>query len=128
MRPVAYLLMGAAGALLLCSPVLTDVYSRVAEAMAWFLVVGGILSFIGSIAKRWWGEFMGIPLLGSSFAVFAFISTKGTYEIAPFIAAANFSLLLSISLALMSRWHEVWLSYRLALHLAQHSAEEIYDE
>jgi len=126
-RTVAYFLIGAAGVLLILSPILTDVYTAVAEVMAWFLVVGGALSFIGSLSKRWWGEFMGIPLLGSSFAVFALISTKDSFEVAPYIAAANFSLLLGISLALTARWREVWLSYRLAMRLAQH-AEEISDE
>lgn len=127
-RTVAYLLIGAAGVLLILSPILTDVYTWVAEVMAWFLVVGGLLCFIGSITKRWWGEFMGVPLLGSSFAVFAVISTKDSFEFAPYLAAANFFLLIGISLALMSRWREVWLSYRLAMRLAQHPVEEIGHE
>jgi len=128
LRTVAYLLISAAGVLLILSPVLTDIYLWVAEIMAWFLAVGGALSFTGSLLKRWWGEFCGLPLLGSSFAVFAFISTKGTWEFAPYIAAANFALLFSISLAIMSRWRETWLSYRLALRLVQHPSLEVDDE
>lgn len=128
MRSAGYLLITLAGILLIRSPVLTDAYTEVAEIMAWFLTVGGALSFIGSISKRWWGEFTGIPLLASSFAVFAFISTKDTYEVAPYIAAANFFLLIAISLAFTARWREVWLSYRLALHMAKHPPEETADE
>lgn len=128
LRTVAYVFIGAAGLLLILSPILTDTYTWIAEIMAWFLVVGGFLSFIGSLSKRWWGEFMGIPLLGSSFAVFALISTKDSFEFAPYLAAANFSLLMGISLALTARWREVWLSYRLAMRLTQHPVEEIDHE
>jgi len=127
-RTVAYFLIGLAGLLLILSPILTDVYTWVAEVMAWFLLVGGLLSFIGSALKRWWGEFMGLPLLAASFAVFAVISTKDTFEVAPYIAAANLALLLSISLAFISRWRECWLSYRLALRIAQHHPLEGDDD
>ena len=128
LRTLAYLLISVAGVLLLWSPILTDVYSSIAEIMAWFLAVGGFLSFLGSLLRRWWGEFTGLPLLASSFAVFALISTKDTYEFAPFIAWANFFLLLAISIAFTARWWEAWQTYRLALHLAQHSLEEDGDD
>lgn len=121
LRTTAYLLISVAGFLLIWSPLLSQVYSVIAEIMAWFLAVGGFLSCIGSHFKRWWGEFMGLPLLASSFAVFALISTKDTYEVAPFIAWANFLTLFGISLAFTARWWESWRSYRIALHVAQHS-------
>lgn len=128
LRTSAYLLISVAGVLLLWSPILTDVYTRIAEVMAWFLGVGGFLSFLGSLLKRWWGEFTGLPLLASSFGVFALISTKDTYEVAPYIAWANFFLLFAISLAFTARWWEAWQNYRLALHLAQHSPVEDDDD
>lgn len=124
LRTTAYLLISVAGALLILSPILTDVYSDIAEIMAWFLTVGGFLSCLGSLLRRWWGEFTGLPLLASSFAVFALISTKDTMDLAPFIAWANFSLLFAISIAFTARWWETWQSYRLAVHLAQHSPIE----
>lgn len=129
LRTTAYLLISVAGFLLIWSPILTDVYSGIAEVMAWFLGVGGFLSFLGSLLKRWWGEFTGLPLLASSFSVFALISTKDTYDFAPFIASANFLLLIAISLAFTARWWETAQTYRLAIHLAQHSSvEESGDE
>lgn len=129
LRTVAYLFISMAGFLLIWSPILTEVYSDIAEVMAWFLAVGGFLSFLGALVRRWWGEFMGLPLLASSFMVFALISTKDTYDVAPFIAGANFLLLSAIGLALSARWWETWQSYRLAIHIAKHSpGEENGDE
>jgi predicted MFS family arabinose efflux permease len=119
MRTTAYLLMGVAGVFCILSPILTDIYTTLAEVMAWFLVVGGFCSFVGSWTERWWGEYVGIPLLSSSFAVFAVISFAGAYGVTPYLAIANFSLLLAVSLGLLARWRDARSVYRLAIHLAR---------
>jgi hypothetical protein len=124
MRTVAYLLMATSGVLLLMSPFLTIIYSRTADTMAGFLVVGGTLSFIGSAFERWWGEYMGIPLLASSFMVFALISSAAAWDTVPLIAASNFCMLMSVALGLLSRWRDARAIYRLAFHLSERPSEE----
>lgn len=113
-RVLAYTSMGAAGGLLLLSPVLTTVYTRTAEVMSGFLLVGGVLAAIGAIREEWWGEFTGLPLLGSSFLVFGVLSWRGTLDTYPFIAWSNLLLLIGVSLAMTSRWRDARNIYRVA--------------
>jgi len=122
MRTLAYLLMGMAGVFCLLSPFLTVVYNTLAEVMAWFLVVGGLCAFLGSLTERWWGEYVGLPLLSSAFMVFAVLSMAGSYAEAHYLALANFALLSAVALGLMSRWREARAIYRLALHLSKRRA------
>lgn len=124
-RALSYFLITAAGFLLVLSPLLDDFYPPVARVMAVFIAVGGLTSFLGAVTGRWVGEFVGLPLLASSFVVFAFLTTDGTFEIAPYIAAANFSLLTGFGVAATSRWLDSLRSYRLAMHLAKNPPEEM---
>jgi hypothetical protein len=119
LRVLAYFLMGLAGVFCLLSPFLTLIYTDLAVVMSWFLVAGGTLSFVGALGERWWGEYTGLPLLSSSFAVFAVISFAGSYGQAPFLASANLCLLASISAGLMARWRDVRVIYLLAVHLSK---------
>lgn len=121
MRTLAYLLMGSAGVFLLMSPVLTDVYTTLATIMSWFLVVGGASSFWGALTERWVGEYVGLPLLASSFAVFGVISFAPSFDVYPYVALANLALLLSVSAGLMARWREARGTYRLAVHMSERS-------
>ena len=118
-RVTAYALMALAGLLLLFSPLLAEELGYIAVAMSGFLLVGGLSSMIGAITERWAGEFMGIPLLSSSFAVFGIISTIGAINEAPFVAGANFCLLIAVSATLFARWREVKAVYRMTVHLGR---------
>ena len=119
LRAVAYLLMGTAGLLLMVSPIIRAEMGFVGWLMALFLLLGGALSAGGSATDRWVGEFTGLPLLASSFMVFAVISTIDSLEAAPLIAVANLSLLLAVGLGLLARWREVKAVQRMSTHLAK---------
>lgn len=118
LRVFAYLLISFAGLFLLISPVLTDVYTNIAEVMAWFLLVGGAFCVVGTATERWWGEFIGTPLLMSSLSVFSLITFVGTFDVAPFIALGNTCLLAAVVLGLGSRWRHSRVIYTLASHLS----------
>lgn len=113
-RTLAYALMGLSGVLLLLSPVLRTDLGEVGYTMAIFLTVGGWVSAFGCAFERWVGEYVGIPLLSASFAVFGIITTAGNIQSAPFIAFANLCLLFAVGLALLARWREARAVYRIA--------------
>jgi hypothetical protein len=103
-RAVAYGLIGAAGALLLISPVFMADATPTAVLMSWFILVGGTSSALGTATDRWVGEFVGLPLLGPAFAVFGAITYRESHVAAPYLAAANLTLLLGLALLFMARW------------------------
>lgn len=113
----AYLLMGAAGFFLLLSPMFRDIYQWRIEIMAWFLLTGGFLGLIGTVTRRWFGEFTGLPLLSSAFAVFGLVTMGEQYDIAPKLALANAFLLWSVSAMLVARWRVSFAYYRMAMAL-----------
>jgi hypothetical protein len=119
LRIAAYFLMALAGVLLLWSPILRDDLGWLGVAMAGFLAVGGVFALSGAVTERWAGEFIGLPLLSSSFAVFGIISTAGSLAQAPLIALANLSLLLAVTSGLLARWREVKAIYRVSDHLSR---------
>jgi predicted MFS family arabinose efflux permease len=119
LRTGAYLCMGLSGMFLLISPILSDIYSSTAEVMAWFLLVGGFVCAFGCATERWWGEYIGAPLLMSSFAVFAFITFIGSFPAYPYIATGNLLLLSAVVLGLAARWRHARTIYRLAVHLSE---------
>lgn len=118
LRVFAYLLIAFAGLFLLISPFITEIYTKTADVMAWFLMVGGVLSSFGAATERWWGEYMGTPLLMSSLSVFSLITFIGTFDVAPFIALGNACLLVAVVLGLASRWRHSRVVYLLAVHLS----------
>lgn len=115
LRPTAYALMGVSGLLLWVSPV-WDQLGITGVVMSGFLFFGGAFCTYGSVRERWVGEYVGIPLLASSFAVFSFLMAIPQFRVAPFIAVANFALLWSVTLTLVGRWREVHAVYRIAIH------------
>lgn len=122
-RVTAYFCMGTAGVLLLLSPLLDQVFdSTIGITMSIFLAAGGACAFFGALVEQWWGEYVGIPLLASAFSVFAVVSLQDGFEVAPYIALANFLLLFSLALALLARWRDVRAVFRLAIHLSQKEA------
>jgi uncharacterized membrane protein HdeD (DUF308 family) len=120
LRVIAYLCMAVAGLLLLLSPVLSEVYILTAEIMAGFLFVGGAAATIGAYREEWWGEFIGLPLLGSAFGVFGVIAWRGAVVNYPFLAWANFLLLIGVGLAMAGRWRDARNAYRIAVFAAEH--------
>jgi len=113
-RSVAYALFTAAGTLLLLSSVFTPLLGATAALMSWFLVVGGAVSALGAILRRWVGEFVGLPLLISSFGVFAVITIQLSFQETPYIAVADAAILFGFALVLAVRWRAVLAIYRLA--------------
>lgn len=113
-RTVAYFLIALSGSLLLLSPIFTDFFGGVATVMSWFLVVGGITSMLGAATGRWVGEFVGLPLLGSSFIVFGLLSLAESFGVTPYIAVANMALLAGFAVVMSVRWRTVLAVFRLA--------------
>lgn len=122
-RTTAYFLMTVAGVLLVFSPVMWRELGIIALIMSIFLMVGGFMAFLGAITERWAGEFMGIPLLSSSFFVFGLITSVSNLESAPFIAGANFALLVAVAATLLARWREVKAIYHVSHLLAREDYE-----
>lgn len=110
-----YLLMAAAGALAAIWPS-PNVSSAAAAAsylvLVWdaFLVVGGLCSAIGAITQRWIGEYVGLPLLASVFAVYGVAALVGGR---PF-ALAGGAAFLGITALFAGRWLDVAAVRRLA--------------
>lgn len=121
-RTLAYLLMGVAGVLAVLSPTIQEQLGLIGAAMSWFLAVGGVLAFLGALTERWVGEFTGLPLLASSFAVFAVITTASSPE-TPFLAIANGCMLFSVSLGLFARFREVKAVFKVVEHVAEREEE-----
>lgn len=68
-----------------------------------FLLCGGIASSAGAITGRWLGEYVGLPLLASVFAVYgvaAFAAANAT-------AGSAGSAFVGIALLFMGRWTDV---------------------
>lgn len=116
-----YLLMAVAGVFAGVWP--SPNVSNAAAANAWlvlvwdaFLVIGGICSSAGAVSERWLGEYIGLPLLGSVFAVYGLASFASPNR----AAFAAGSVFLGIALLLVSRWLDVAYARRLARHAVQH--------
>lgn len=75
-----------------------------------FLLVGGLASAIGAITERWIGEYVGLPLLASVFAVYGVAAVASGRETS-YAAGAAF---VGIALLFMGRWVDVAAVRRLA--------------
>ena len=111
---VSYVLFAATGVLFLISDLLIPVYGLSAEAMAWFLIVGGLCSAFGAATLRWWGEFVGLPPLGTALTVLGLHVWYQSHVEAPWLAAGNLVMLVGMALFITLRWYIVWTIYRLA--------------
>jgi hypothetical protein len=120
-RSTAYVLCMAGGLLLLASPLLGAAYGSIAEIMAWFLAVGGACAAIGSALKLWWGEFVGLPLLGSAFGVFGVLVWNASHETAPYLAAGNMCILLAFAVFMSARWRILLAIYAVVVNVAARS-------
>jgi hypothetical protein len=120
-RTVAYGAISLAGMLTLVSPLDLLLYGDTGIAMTWFLVVGGGLASVGAATVRWFGEFIGLPLLSSSFCVLGILVWRAGFDATPFIASANMLLLVAFGLLLAARWRVVLAVFRIAeTHLPDH--------
>jgi hypothetical protein len=114
LRTLGYGLISLSGLLLLLSPLFpADNIGRIGNIMAWFIMVGGAIACAGSATSRWFGEFIGLPLLVSAFLVFS-ILTIYDFDTAPYIVVANIALLVGLSMLLTARWRYVFAIYRVA--------------
>jgi hypothetical protein len=113
LRTVGYGLIGISGILLILSPIFPPDVGQPGIVMSWFLVVGGLMSSIGSATQRWVGEFTGLPLLIFAFLVFA-ILVAGDLQAAPYITGANMCLLVGFSTLMTARWRYVLAIFHIA--------------
>ena len=111
---VAYLMFAASGGFFLQSHLLSVAYGEGSVFMAWFLVVGGLVSAWGSAKAHWPGEFIGIPLLASALTVFSFAVLSQNVGSYPWIAWGNFLLLMAVVVMLAVRWRVVLAIYQAA--------------
>ena len=115
---LSYLLFTASGILLVLSAKLALIYGTTAEVMAWFMAVGGVACSWGSISRRWVGEFVGLPLLGTAMMVLGLLIWMTSAAHAPFIALGNAFLLFAVAGIMLTRWRLVLAIYRAARHTA----------
>jgi hypothetical protein len=118
MRSLAYTLIGLGGFLLAVSPLVEAAYGALGQIMAWFLWWGGLIAASGAATVRWYGEFVGLPLIGPAFAILGILIWRSGYAAAPYIATANLLLLLAFSVLILVRWRVVLAVFRIAEHHA----------
>jgi hypothetical protein len=109
-----YLLMAVAGVFagIWPSPNVSNAAASGYLVFVWdtFLVAGGLCSSVGSVTERWFGEYIGLPLLGTVFAVYGLATFLAPNRVA-FAAGAAF---LGMAMLLASRWLDVSYARRMA--------------
>ena len=117
-RMFGYACVGTAGFLLLLSQVF---HSGFANALAGFLLVGGLTSSLGAVTRRWVGEFVGLPLVVAGLMSLGVISWSAQSDFAMLLATANLLLLTGFSTLLVGRWRSVLAVYRMAMFVGRWS-------
>lgn len=121
-RTNGYFMLALAGLLISISPVLT---TPQAQVLAGFMFLGGMLASWGAFYERWFGEFVGIPLIGAALASLGLITWGDMMDAgAAFLAWSNLLLLLSFAALLIGRWRSVLAVYRVARWFATHDKEQ----
>lgn len=123
-RVSAYTMFGTAGGLFLASDVLQIAYGITAVWMAAFIALGGLLCAVGAASCRWPGEFCGLPLLGTGFAVLGLEVYRAGYDTIPWLASGNLALFLGLAAMIAARWRATLAVYRLARAVAQVATPE----
>lgn len=112
-RAVAYALIAVAGVLTFVAVFdVAEIVKPLWWVMSVWLVFGGLSSFAGQLVKRWTGEFVGLPLIGSSLFGFSLLQLNlygWTLDMVPSTA-----LLWAFALIVLSRWRDVYALYRAA--------------
>lgn len=111
---LAYLCFATSGVLLLVTPEVTVAYDGWGPVLSAFMALGSVLASGGSLTRRWVGEFTGLPLLASAFAVFGIGTVYQAWEVSRLIAAANGLLFAGMVLVMTARWRVALASYRFA--------------
>jgi hypothetical protein len=84
-----------------------------------FLIVGGISSAVGAFTDRWLGEYVGLPLLASTFGVYAAAAAAAGITAGRPTSTAGALALAAIAVVIVGRWLEVGLVRREALDAAR---------
>lgn len=114
MRLVSYFLMVIGGSVVWSQVYgLTGITKPLWWVMAGWLVIGGSACFIGQLARRWTGEFVGLPLIGSSLIGFSLLQLNVVGYVLEMVPST--ALLWAFALLLFSRWRDVSSLYRIAL-------------
>lgn len=108
---ISYLLMALAGIAAVAYPAPSvksvtatiDLFLYVWDA---FLIIGGLCSCFGAVTDRWIGEYLGLPLLSSVFAVYGIAALYIGGSSRPTSLAGGCALL-SIAMLIIGRWREV---------------------
>lgn len=114
MRVLAYLLLALGGAVLMQQlgsaplPIVKPLW----YVLGVWLVIGGLASLAGQLARRWTGEFVGLPLIGSALIGFGLLQAN-LYDWSIEVATST-ALLWAFGLIVLSRWRDVLALYRAA--------------
>jgi hypothetical protein len=78
-----------------------------------FLIAGGLIAGVGAAVDRWIGEYVGLPLLGSVWAVYGVsaLANAGKQE----TARAGGAALIAVAALIIARWVDVGLTRRAAV-------------
>jgi hypothetical protein len=113
MGTAAYLSWATAGLLLTYSVEFRTLYQPEATIISVFLFVGGAASAAGTICGNWMGEFIGLPLLSTSFVSLGTLFWIYSHDETPYIAAANFLILAGFSVYCVARFIQVLSVYQM---------------
>lgn len=114
MRVVAYVLLVIGGIVLMTQ---LDNWSPIIIEPLWYVLaswlgIGGVLACAGSLARRWTGEFVGLPLIAS--ALIGLGVLQANLEGWSIEIATSTALLWAFGLLVLSRWRDVVTLYRAA--------------
>lgn len=122
MRVAAYMLLVVGGITLITQldswelPVIKPLW----YVLAVWLGLGGALSCVGQIARRWTGEFVGLPLIASALIGLGVLQANlASWSIEVWTSTA---LLWGFGLIVLSRWRDVLALYRAAPQLVKTSS------
>lgn len=104
MRCVSYLMFALSGALSFVNGETFSIHGVPGVLMSCFLLIGGLLAAIGAATNRWAGEFTGLPMLTSSFAVFSLLVIEQSWSRSILESLTNFSILLAVAITMLLRW------------------------
>lgn len=111
----AYILLTVAGAAAMFwpTPTVGQAGRALSDFWALFLIVGGLTSAVGACRRRWTGEFMGLPLLITVWAVYG-LGAGWTAATDRPSAWAGCTGLLAVAFLLGARWETIAIYRRAA--------------
>lgn len=109
LQTLGYLSLAVSGFLIVISPAF---HSLASDIVAAFLMIGGLSAMMGSVTRRWLGEFVGLPLTAAALGVLGIYSWRSSIDTVPYIAWANLILFISYGALILARWRMVLAIYR----------------